>query len=105
MNYESAAYDNRDENNPTFYMTVDESNGPSVKFTPDATAVQVALQTNNFSNLLHTTSPTVKYEYFKVTPINSNGAGTFEWTTNIRDGRASASSYHIKGEGIDIRNG
>jgi hypothetical protein len=105
MNYESAAYDNRDANNPNFYITVDETNGPLVKFTPDATAVLDALSTNDFSELLHTTGPTVKYEYFKVTSIDSNGVGTFEWTTDIYEGRLSASSYHIQGEGIDIRNG
>jgi hypothetical protein len=31
--------------------------------------------------------------------------GTYVWTTSLNQGRASASSYHVQGEGIDVRNG
>jgi secreted PhoX family phosphatase len=105
MKYESAAYDNRDPMNVTFYITVDEIDGPLVKFTPDQDAVQYAVNNNDYTNLLHTNGPTVKYEYFKVTSINATGEGTFEWTTSLAEGRASGASYHVHGEGIDIRNG
>ena len=105
MNYESAAYDNRDPLNVAFYITADETDGPLVKFTPDQDAVEDAVNTGDYSNLLYANGPTVKYEYFKVTSINSNGEGTFQWTSSLSEGRDSAQAYHVKGEGIDIRNG
>jgi hypothetical protein len=83
MSYESAMYDNRDPMNVTFYITVNKTDGPLVKFTPDQDAVQYAVNNNDYTNLLHTNGPTVKYEYFKVTSINANGEGTFKWTTSL----------------------
>jgi secreted PhoX family phosphatase len=104
--YESAAYDKRNPVAPTFYITTDEENGPLVKFTPDETAVTDAVAADNFTNLLHTNGPTVKYEYFKVNTINeSTGLGTYVWTSDLSEGRSSAMTYFVEGEGIDIRDG
>lgn len=106
MAYESAAYDNRDLMNPTFYITVDETEGPLVKFTPPTGAAKWAVENNDYSDLLHSTAAGVKYEYFKVISFDeTTGDGTYEWTDNLEEGRASAVLYHTKGEGIDIREG
>jgi len=105
MAYESAAYDNRDPNNPVFFITVDEVDGPLVRFTPASQAVQDAVSSNDFSQLLHTSGPGVTYQYFRVLSIDSQGVGTYEWTSSLSAGRSSASTYHIQGEGIDIRDG
>lgn len=106
MSYESAAYDNRDPMNPAFYLTVDESDGPLIKFTPPSSAVLYAIETNDYSNLLHSTESGSKYEYFRVTSFNlTTGNGTYEWTKKLKYGQASATLFHAYGEGIDSRNG
>jgi secreted PhoX family phosphatase len=99
--YESAAYDNREENSPVFYITTDESNGPLVKYTPDPAVVAAAIASGDFSNVLHSGGGT--YEYFVVT--NGGSSGTYEWSTNLNNGNDSASVHHQNGEGIDIRDG
>ena len=104
MNYESAAYDNRDVNNPVFFITVDEDDGPLVKFIPDPFETAFAVSNNDYTNLLHSGNPT--YEYFVVTSLNSNtGRGTYIWSTSLNDGRSSADTYHVQGEGVDVRDG
>jgi hypothetical protein len=106
MNYESAAYDNRDPQNPRFFITVDETAGPLVRFTPDPDAVQDAVNTGVYTNLLHGNTANVQFEYFKVTSIiDGSGEGTYVWTTSLDEGRASGAEYHVQGEGIDIRDG
>ena len=59
----NAAYDNRNPNNPTFYITTDASDGPLVKFTPATAALTTALTTGDFTNLLHTSGPGLKREF------------------------------------------
>jgi hypothetical protein len=104
--YESAAYDNRNPLAPKFYVTTDVINGPLIKFTPDPQVVQAAVNTGDYSNVLHTSTPQSKSEYFVVTNINlSTGQGTYIWSNDINLGRSSASQYFKNGEGIDIRNG
>ena len=66
MNYESAAYDNRNPLDVKFYITVDESDGPLVKFSPDPDAMADAVATGNYTDLLHVDTSNVKFEYFKV---------------------------------------
>lgn len=103
--YESAAYDNRIPLNPTFYVTTDEKNGPLVKYTPASSVAQTSVDTNDFSQMLHSEGGLL--EYFKVTSITVNpdgtATGTYVWTTDVTEGNASAEQYHIQGEGIDIR--
>ena len=74
MPYESAAYDNRDPNNPVFFLTVDDRKGPLVKYTPSPQAVSDALSSGDYSNLLHDENGEEKYEYFVVITMgHSNG--------------------------------
>ena len=104
--YESAAYDNRDPSNPKFFATVDNSQGFLLRYTPPTNAVQDALATGDYSNLLHTNGAGQNFEYFKVLSIDeSTGTGTYTWTENREEGQNSAATYHPYGEGIDIVNG
>jgi hypothetical protein len=106
MDYESAAYDNRDPLNPKFYATVDTSIGPLVKYSPPTSAVQDAVSTGDYSNLLHTNGPGQKFEYLNILTLDeSTGLGTYEWTESLSDGEISAGNHHPSGEGIDIRDG
>lgn len=99
--YEATAFDNRDPTRPTFYATIDSNSGPVLKFAPSAAAVQSALASKNYSQLLHTAAPngtaTTMYQYLVLQPTS---VGTFNWTSSIADGRASASQYHQNCEGV-----
>jgi len=105
--YESAAYDKRDPFNPKFYVTTDETNGPLVRYTPSSAAAANAVNTGDYSQLLHSAGGTLTY--FKVTSITNNAdgtaTGTYVWTSDVAEGNTSAQNYHKNGEGIDIRDG
>lgn len=105
--YESAAYDNRDPNNPKFFITIDEPNGPLVRYSPASSVAGAAVSSGDYSKLLHSNGGTL--EYFKVTSISEKTDGTasgkYVWTNKIEEGNASAAQYHINGEGIDVRDG
>ena len=60
--YESAAYDNRNPNDPKFFITTDASDGPLVRFTPATAALSAALSSGDFTNLLHQDGPGLKRE-------------------------------------------
>jgi hypothetical protein len=102
-NYESFAYDNRNPNFPTFYVTHDSSNGGMVRFTPNPTVVQAAITTGDYSSVL-TTMGQLHYLVLSPDTLGSN-VGTFSWTTSRSVGDANASAYYPGSEGIDIRNG
>jgi secreted PhoX family phosphatase len=105
-NYESAAYDNRNPLQPSFYVTTDLPDGPLVKYTPPTAAVAAAVISGDYSNLLYTYGVGQRYEYWVIDSLDeATGNGTFSWTTNINVGRASALKYYKNGEGIDIRDG
>ena len=104
-NYESFAYDARDRNNPTFYVTNDSSNGGTVRFTPDPETVRKAEDSGDYSKVL-TTPGTL--EWLVLSPENGNREdtkGTFSWTNRRSTGDSNASKYYRMAEGIDIRNG
>lgn len=119
MNYESAAYDNRIPSRPTFYVTVDETAGPLVRFTPHPTLVSRCVadanQTYSYNNcspmLYENSTPNhIYYHYFEVTSIVPGdrpgvSKGEYRWTTSLEDGRNSAKAHHLQGEGIDIKDG
>lgn len=96
--YESAAYDNRNPNQPMFYATIDDLDGPLLKFTPSAAAIAIARDTKNYTQLLHTAStaspPTV--QYLVVQPSSK----TFSWTTNVQQAEQSAANLYKNCEGI-----
>jgi hypothetical protein len=97
------AYDNRDVNNPTFYITTDESDGPLVKFTPATAAVASALSSGDYTNLLHTSGAGLNRE-FLVLNYNSATSGTFTWSPSEDAGKLSAFAHFKNAEGIDIRD-
>jgi hypothetical protein len=99
--YESAAYDNRDPNNPFFFVTTDSSDGPIIRFTPSPTAVQAAVSSGDYTSLLTDSSTGYKREYLKL----NYDARTFEWTTSITEGKANSKAYATYPEGIDFRDG
>lgn len=106
MNYESAAYDNRNPQSPKFYFTVDETMGPLIQFSPDRQAVEDALATGDYSQLLHSNATgTASVSYFEISILNADGSGTFQWVPELWKGRESAAMHHKMGEGIDIRDG
>mmetsp|Transcript_37708 Transcript_37708/g.91757 ORF Transcript_37708/g.91757 Transcript_37708/m.91757 type:complete len:656 (-) Transcript_37708:53-2020(-) len=123
MNYEAAAFDNRDVSNPTFYVTVDESAGPLVRFTPDPALSARCVPDADGKFKFEDCSPMLydedggsdaqngnhQHHYFEVTSITSVGGnmdvGTYQWTDSLEAGRNSASFYHRAGEGIDIKDG
>jgi hypothetical protein len=120
MAYESAAYDNRSPAKPTFYVTVDTSDGPLVRFTPNPLKVSACIPDANgkyrnvdCSPMLYDKSNTTHtyYHYFRVLTLVVKDAakgvfeGTYEWTTDLTRGKNSAATYHFNGEGIDIKDG
>jgi uncharacterized protein len=102
--YESAAYDNRNKKEPKFYITIDEDDGPLLRFTPSPFIVDYALENDDYSSLLHNRGYGTKWEYL-VLDYNQDKRGTFSWTSDIRRGRASASRYFQGLEGVDVYDG
>jgi secreted PhoX family phosphatase len=98
--YESAAYDHRNIDQPVFYATIDRKNGPLVKFTPPAAAVQTARATKDYSQLLHTKvsdrDRAASYQYLVVDPSTL----TFTWTSDVKVGERTAAQYFRNCEGI-----
>jgi hypothetical protein len=103
-NYESCAYDNRNISNPKFYVTVDEVDGPLLRFTPAKAAVEYATKTGDYKSLLNTTGDGLTYEYL-VLDYDTSNSGTFSWTTEMFWARKNADEQYSGLEGIDIRNG
>ena len=81
-NYESFAYDARDRLNPTFYVTNDSSFGSMVRFTPDATIVQQAEQSGDYSNVLYTGGVLEWLMLHPVSGSTGDTSGTFSWMSN-----------------------
>jgi len=110
--YESAAYDNRNPQDPKFYVTMDRNNGPLLRLSPDSQAVQEALESGDYSNLLHTSGDQV-YEYllldyvdeFDAKASSHLGQGSFTWTTNYTKAKENAALHYKYSEGLDIREG
>jgi hypothetical protein len=111
--FESAAYDNRNPSDPKFFLTVDAVDGALVRFSPDSDAVKYAVQTGDYSQLLHTNGRprheylVLKYNKYVNYTIAANATqrGTFAWTTDIDTAKRNAQSFYRRSEGIDVRNG
>mmetsp|Transcript_9057 Transcript_9057/g.18200 ORF Transcript_9057/g.18200 Transcript_9057/m.18200 type:complete len:840 (+) Transcript_9057:96-2615(+) len=102
--YESAAYDNRNPNDPKFFITTDSSDGPLVRFTPATAALSYAFSSGDYTNLLHIDGPGLKRE-FLVLDYATSTTGTFVWSSSLAEGQNSASAHFKNIEGIDIRDG
>jgi hypothetical protein len=104
--YESAAYDNRDPQHPLFFVTIDEDDGPLLRFTPEPNAVAHALATGDYTRLLNTTGPGAKWEYLVLNYMyDTDTTGTFTWTADMELGRDSAGSHYRGLEGLDVHDG
>lgn len=105
--YESAAYYRPDLYHPTFYVTTDASNGPLLRYTPDPNVVANAVETRDYSQMLHgseTDNAVLEYLLLYPDPSNAN-VGTFSWTTSRSQAESNASRNYPTSEGIDIRDG
>lgn len=109
--YESAAYDNRNPQDPKFFVTIDRENGPLLRLSPDLLSVKYALEQQDYSNLLHT-GGNHSFEYLVLAfdvafmPVESHkGQGTFEWTSNFSRAAENAALHYQFSEGLDIRDG
>lgn len=107
-NYESAAYDNRDPNTPRFFVSIDEDDGPLLRFTPATSAVNHSLASGDYTRLLNTTGPGTQWEYLVLAydaDSKDSKKGTFTWDTDMDKGRESAGSHFNGLEGIDVYDG
>lgn len=95
------AYDDRYFPTIHFYLTEDQEDGTTRRFTPDPNVVEAAYAANDFSFIL--TSPGT-IEYLVVTPL-SLGHGNFRWSSSRSLGRESGYNYYRNSEGIDVRDG
>eukprot|EP00594_Rhizosolenia_setigera_P018961 CAMPEP_0178967946 /NCGR_PEP_ID=MMETSP0789-20121207/17923_1 /TAXON_ID=3005 /ORGANISM="Rhizosolenia setigera, Strain CCMP 1694" /LENGTH=337 /DNA_ID=CAMNT_0020653705 /DNA_START=874 /DNA_END=1887 /DNA_ORIENTATION=+ len=115
--FESVAFDSRrrrkrEEGNndddermmiPYFYdfrgfATVDKKNGALHRFTPDPEILQDALETGNYTNVLHIGGV---QDYLELIPESR----TFRWTSNKSVGEKSAQENYPHTEGIDVHEG
>jgi Bacterial protein of unknown function (DUF839) len=96
--YESAAYDNRNPNYPTFYATIDRIDGPLLRYTPSAEAVAAATSSQDYSQLLHTapSNAGAAYQYLVIDPNTK----TFSWTWNVKEAEQSATQHYKNCEGL-----
>jgi hypothetical protein len=95
--FESAAYDRRDVDHPTFYITIDDTDGPLVRFTPDPDVVAETNESGDFSKLLHT-GDNITRDFLLLDSVTS----TFTWTKNRNLASASAREHYSGGEGIGM---
>ena len=94
-NFESFAYDIRDQTKPRFFATVDSSSrGALRRFTPD-----VADWSDPW-NMLHATG-TIDYLLLEPSSDDSN-KGTFSWTNDYGSAKENSAQYYRNTEGIDV---
>jgi hypothetical protein len=97
--FESAAYDRRDVDHPTFYITIDDTDGPLLRFTPDPDVVAETNESGDFSKLLHT-GENITQDFL----LLDNLATTFTWTKDIKAASDSAREHYSGAEGIGMLN-
>jgi len=92
--YESFAYDIRDPQQPRFFATEDHHRGTMRRFTPNNA------NWNDPWQMLHSEGVV---EYMYMTPNDdTNGTGTFQWTTDFETARNNAFLYFQHSEGLDV---
>lgn len=96
--FESAAFDSRNMRKLKGFVTTDSKDGPVLRFTPNPVALENALGSGDFSNLLHTDG---FVEYLVV----NNRTNTFTWSTDKSLGEKSAEWNYPNTEGIDAHDG
>lgn len=80
------------------FATVDKKNGALYRFTPDPQILQDALETGNYTNVLHIGGV---QDYLELIPESR----TFRWTSNKSVGEKSAEENYPHTEGIDVHDG
>jgi hypothetical protein len=75
-----------------------------LRFTPDMNTVVQALETGDYSTLLQNAGAGAKWEYL-VLNYDTDTSGTFTWSENMDEGRASAASHSPGLEGLDVYEG
>jgi hypothetical protein len=81
-----------------------EQDGPLLRFTPNMNTVVEALESGDYSNLLQIAGAGAKWEYL-VLNYDTDTTGSFTWTTDMDEGRASAARYSQGLEGLDVYEG
>eukprot|EP00977_Amphora_coffeiformis_P029470 scaffold40950_cov199-Amphora_coffeaeformis.AAC.2 len=97
-NYESFAYDTRSPSSPRFFVTEDSSDGPLVRFTPDAAAM--ACYNNPDWEKKWCTLNSGSHQFLRLN--SSASSGTFTWVTNKN---AATPRLYPNAEGIDVVDG
>jgi hypothetical protein len=97
--YEAFAYDDRDPTTPRFFMTEDQGNGPTRRYTPDPESVD---WDDNPWDMLHGNGT---LEYLVLTPDGTNpDIGIYEWISNVHQARENAIITYPSTEGIDRKD-
>jgi hypothetical protein len=97
--YEAFTYDDRNKTQPRFYVTEDQPNGPTRRWTPSSESIDWE---NNPWEMLHGNG-TIEYLVLYESDTNSN-AGRYEWVSSIQQGRSNARLTYPGSEGIDRRD-
>ena len=96
--FESVAFDERDMNKLKAFVTHDSRTGEVRRFTPDENTLMEAIQTNDYSNVLHIPG---RIDYLEIFPSKN----TFRWTEDKNVGKENAENYFPNTEGIDAHDG
>jgi hypothetical protein len=116
--FESVALDDRDaEANGgilRFFVTHDSTYGELRRYTPPRRAVRRALRRNSYWDILHSPGGTLEYLVLEPDENEDNNestvvstsftSGTYRWTTDIQEGKRSASLHFKKCEGMEIED-
>ena len=97
-NYESFAYDDREElTKPRFFTTEDSTSGPLVRFTPNAMGMECYNQPTAEEKWC--TLENGDHDYLR---IDDGASGTFSWVANKTQ---ATPELYPKAEGIDVVDG
>jgi len=96
--YEAFAYDDRNKNRPTFFVTEDQQNGPTRRFRPTKVDWE-----NDPWNMLHEEG---QLDYLILNPdaTKDNQTGTYDWTYSFQEAQANAFDNYPSAEGIDHKD-
>ncbi|KAL3941378.1 MAG: hypothetical protein SGBAC_004263 [Bacillariaceae sp.] len=94
-NWESFAYDIRDEASPRFFVTEDAEDGALQRFTPET------IDSEKPWKMLHKDGTT---EFLMLVPNAANNGGQFVWTTNRDEARNNAALHYPHTEGLDVHD-
>lgn len=91
--WESFAFDIRNKQNPSFFVTEDARQGAMLRFIPDSPDWSKPWE------MLHGNGT---IDYLMLVPNATNDGGMFTWTTDEREAKINAAKYYPFSEGIDV---